>query len=485
MNLSLGAKTDPGKRANNEDFLTTISGREKGLCVDAILIVADGMGGRNFGEQASETAGTVSADVLCEMLAEPQGREIPIQDAIGTALRKANAAVYELSRAEKEYEGMGTTCVIAVITEDRLFVGHAGDSRGYIIHGSKIERVTNDHSFVGEQVRAGTITEEHAKRSRFRNVITRAVGIEPTIEPDIVEMKVDGIQAVMLCTDGLSNELSDEDMERILLRSRTSQEAANRLVDLANRRGGHDNITATVALLVTGPIEVPAEGAPEEEEFFRAPKSKRPNFEVSSTILLSVLLAIASVAAILFGQTLLANGFQFTTQPPFVAPPAVPKPPSPPNYKLFKYGALQVLPDVPIVRDEPLSINPKTHSITVETADGHLLTISPDDVQETKFKLPDAILKSQPAVNLKWDEGSAVPTEQHFAVDQDGNAYFADSGHRAIIQMDPAGRVIRLIAKNQVTHPTAIAVSDIGNIYVINANRLAVVKATPPAPATP
>jgi len=482
MNFSLGAKTDPGKRANNEDFQLTISGREKGLCVNAILIVADGMGGRNFGEQASETAGAVSADVLCEMLAEPQGREIPIQDAIGTALRKANAAVYELSRAEKEYEGMGTTCVIAVITEDRLFVGHAGDSRGYIIPGSHIERVTNDHSFVGEQVRAGTITEENAKRSRFRNVITRAVGIEPTIEPDIVEMKAEGIQAVMLCTDGLSNEVFDEDMERILLRARTSQEAANRLVDLANRRGGHDNITAVVALLVAGPIEAHVEGEPEEEEFFRAPTSKKQSFELSSTLLLSVLLAIASVVAILFGQTLTANGFRFTTQPPFVAPPAPATPPAPPNYKLFKYGDLQVLPDVPILRDEPLSYNPKTHNITVETADGHLLTISPEDMQEAKFKLPDAILKSQPVVDLKWDNGAKLPLEQHFAVDQDGNVYFADSGHRAIIQMDPAGRVLRLIAKNQVTHPTALAVSDTGDIYVINANRLAVVKATPATP---
>ena len=494
MNFSVGAKTDPGRRPNNEDYLVLVHGRERNLTVDAILIVADGMGGRNFGERASETAGTVAADTLCEMLAEPKGRQIPVQDAIGSALRKANAAVYELSQSGKDCEGMGTTCVVAVVAQDRLFVGHAGDSRAYMVRGGVIERITNDHSFVAEQVRAGTITEEHARKSKFRNVITRAVGIEPTIEPDIVEFPLTDVDALLLCTDGLSGELRDADLERILVRASTAQGATDALVDLANKRGGRDNITALVAKFSEGPIRAASGGdddddddEEEEEEFFQPRRRKRTSKKTRANMLpLAAGLAIAFAGATVYlAQVLSAAGFVFQASPPFVAKPPPPPPPPSTDYTKLTYGKVEVVPNVPPLRDEPLLLNPKTHDIFVQTIDGDGMTFGPDGARKRTVVMPNLAYAFTP------DE-SAQKADYHFAVDQDGNVYVANSTLKSIMQVDTDGkqkwiyapakqsdiplrsRVIPVPGK--LLEPTALAVDTDGSIYVIDSGRLKVIR---------
>ena len=144
---------------------------------------------------------------------------------------------------------MGTTCVAAVVQGETLSVAHAGDSRAYLLRDGALERLTDDHSYVAEQVRAGAISEESAQRSRFRNVITRAVGIEPTITPDVSQRPVLPGDTLLLCTDGLTNMVPEDQIARTLQQAPSPQAAAERLIQLANRNGGKDNITAVVARL--------------------------------------------------------------------------------------------------------------------------------------------------------------------------------------------------------------------------------------------
>ena len=252
MNLSVGAKTDPGRRANNEDQLAVVDVRRHRLRADGVLVIADGMGGRNFGERAASAAVETVQETLVEMLDADRADTVNVSDALDSALRKANARVYEVAAQNAESRGMGTTCVAAVVEGDRLFLAHAGDSRAYLLRGQHLVRLTDDHSYVAEQVRAGTLSEENARRSRFRNVITRAIGIEPTITPDLSEHDLQSGDWVLLCTDGLSNMVADPEMVQTLLAASSAQDAADRLVQIASRNGGRDNITAIAARMEAG-----------------------------------------------------------------------------------------------------------------------------------------------------------------------------------------------------------------------------------------
>ncbi len=252
MNLSVGAKTDPGRRANNEDQLAVVDVRRHRLRADGVLVIADGMGGRNFGERAAAAAVETVQDTLIEMLDADRAETVNVSDALDSALRKANARVYEVAAQTAESRGMGTTCVAAVVEGDRLFLAHAGDSRAYLLRGQHLVRLTDDHSYVAEQVRAGTLSEESARRSRFRNVITRAIGIEPTITPDLSEHDIQNGDWVLLCTDGLSNMVAEPEMVQTLSSASSAQDAADRLVQIASRNGGRDNITAIAARIEAG-----------------------------------------------------------------------------------------------------------------------------------------------------------------------------------------------------------------------------------------
>ncbi len=252
MNLSVGAKTDPGRRANNEDQLAVVDVRRHRLRADGVLVIADGMGGRNFGERAAAAAVETVQDILVEMLDADRADLVNVSDALDLALRKANARVYEVAAQTAESRGMGTTCVAAVVEGDRLFLAHAGDSRAYLMRGQHLVQLTDDHSYVAEQVRAGTLSEESARRSRFRNVITRAIGIEPTITPDLSEHDIQNGDWVLLCTDGLSNMVAEPEMVQTLSSASSAQDAADRLVQIAGRNGGRDNITAIVARMEAG-----------------------------------------------------------------------------------------------------------------------------------------------------------------------------------------------------------------------------------------
>lgn len=242
INLDYGYKTDRGRvRDINEDKYLFVND-------DYVLIaVADGMGGHNAGEIAS----TVAIDEI--MKYNLKGSFLDnTQKKLEECISVANSKIYEYSSSTPGCHGMGTTITLGVITEDKLYVANVGDSRAYIIN-DKIEKVTVDHSYVEELKIMGRITEEEAKIHPNKNQITRAVGTESKVKIDIFSRKIEKGDIVLLCTDGLTNIVSDEEIKNIMYDSSNLQCAVDELVAMANNRGGNDNITV-VAYKIDGGI---------------------------------------------------------------------------------------------------------------------------------------------------------------------------------------------------------------------------------------
>ena len=166
-----------------------------------------------------------------------------VLDLMTGAMAAANQAVYEKSNSDRAFAEMGTTIVAAAVREEKLYVAYVGDSRAYLFRKREMQPLTTDHSYVMELVKMGTITKEEAATHPKRNVITRAIGIRDTVETDTVICPVKKGDIVLLCTDGLSGMLQDEDMAKILNKRTTLDRKAAILVEEANRRGGHDNIS--------------------------------------------------------------------------------------------------------------------------------------------------------------------------------------------------------------------------------------------------
>lgn len=229
--------TDAGRRRDmNQDYMfasETAVGKLPNL-----FIVADGMGGHKAGEYASKTA----VETIVEYIKEnDSGLAVA---AIKKAIVEANKKVLKEAIIDIEKEGMGTTIVAATIRDDKLIVANVGDSRLYIINESSITQVTVDHSYVEEMIRSGRIARTEARNHPDKNKITRAVGVFPKIEIDFFEAKVAPGDTVLLCTDGLTNMVEDEDIKRIILGQRDIVEKVATLIEVANKNGGTDNITA-------------------------------------------------------------------------------------------------------------------------------------------------------------------------------------------------------------------------------------------------
>ena len=231
--------SDIGKcRKNNEDAYYISAGEDP---AENIYLVADGMGGCNAGEIAS---GCAIDGFLAHFWKEMKHAENEdVLDLMTGAIAAANQAVYEKSNSDKAFAEMGTTIVAAAVREEKLYVAYVGDSRAYLFRKREMQPLTTDHSYVMELVKMGTITKEEAAMHPKRNVITRAIGIRDTVETDTVIRPIQKGDIILLCTDGLSGMLKDEDMARILNKRTTLDRKAAILVEDANRRGGHDNIS--------------------------------------------------------------------------------------------------------------------------------------------------------------------------------------------------------------------------------------------------
>lgn len=228
------AVTDRGrKRPSNEDAFGYSS--EHGL-----YVVCDGMGGAAAGEIASSLAVDEMLRII-ETRTPTDGEALPqvIEQAIGVA----NQSIYTRSLRNYRLKGMGTTIVALAVDEDRVWVLNVGDSRCYRQRDGELEQLTLDHSLVEEQVRAGRMTRAEAIRSPLKNVITRALGTQGKVTVDVFDFEVQPGDLFLLCTDGLTRELADTEIESLLKLDESLEDRCTHLVDAANKAGGHDNIT--------------------------------------------------------------------------------------------------------------------------------------------------------------------------------------------------------------------------------------------------
>lgn len=237
-------KSHVGKvRSNNEDFIGHFP-----LCDGVhIFVVSDGMGGHNKGEVASRIATTTVISAMENQKSQIEnfietGKLQSVMDLLINSIKMANHAVYEEGEKE-EFFGMGTTMVAAVITGDRLMVANVGDSRCYLMRDDKVKQLTKDNSFVQELVESGIITPEQAATHAQKNVITRAIGTDCDIKVDTYEFELEDEDLIMLCSDGLTNMIKDEELLKILFSTVNLEEKANGLIDKALENGGLDNIS--------------------------------------------------------------------------------------------------------------------------------------------------------------------------------------------------------------------------------------------------
>ena len=240
--------TDVGqKRQVNQDYV--YASEEPVGNLPNLFVVADGMGGHNAGDFASSFA----VQTLVHTIQEDENQN-PIK-IIRNAVEEANWKVLEESKLHVEMSGMGTTMVLVTIIDDYAYVANVGDSRLYLIE-DQILQITKDHSLVQEMVRRGLITKEEAREHPDKNIITRVLGIGPEVEVDLFDIHLKDNSTLLLCSDGLSNMVSDEDIWRIINTSRELKEAGMRLVSLANENGGKDNIAVVLVQPDTKEVQV-------------------------------------------------------------------------------------------------------------------------------------------------------------------------------------------------------------------------------------
>jgi PPM family protein phosphatase len=238
-------RSDVGRqRSSNEDAL---------LLEPPFFVVADGMGGARAGEVASQIA--------TEEFGKEPDDEMPPERLLEAIARSANKRIYELAAADESRRGMGTTLTAAMVVGDEVSLGHVGDSRAYRLRDGKLEQLTKDHSLVAELERTGQISAEAAEHHPQRSIITRALGPEPDVEVDTYTMAGKAGDIYLLCSDGLTGMISDEEVTSILRGSESLEESADALVRAANQSGGKDNITVVLFRL-----DEKEDGESEEED---------------------------------------------------------------------------------------------------------------------------------------------------------------------------------------------------------------------------
>ncbi len=237
------AKTDKGQRRHmNQDYVYATNQPIGEL--PNLFLLADGMGGHKAGDYASRYTVDTLKDYIMERQ-QPMPEIRLLQEGIG----EVNRRLFQMSEQNQNLNGMGTTLVVAYIDGTSLTVGNIGDSRAYLIHGNSIRQITRDHSYVEEMVRRGLMRRGSQEYMSSRNIITRAVGIEPEVEADFFEVELSEGDYLLLCSDGLSNMVDNESIRTIVREETTVQEKVQALIDMANINGGKDNI----GIVLTGP----------------------------------------------------------------------------------------------------------------------------------------------------------------------------------------------------------------------------------------
>jgi len=234
--LRSAARTDVGrKRRANEDRYALAPDR-------GLFLVADGMGGHTAGQVASELAAEAAVGALSAL----EGADLKLSERLRHAVAAANRSIFASSRARPELAGMGTTLVALLAGGGRVALAHVGDSRAYLIRGGRIRQLTDDHSLVAELVRRREISESDARGHPHRHVLTRALGVRRSVEADLAELTPASGDLFVLCSDGLTGHVDDAEIARRAASGPDLERVCDELVELANSRGGEDNITVVL-----------------------------------------------------------------------------------------------------------------------------------------------------------------------------------------------------------------------------------------------
>jgi serine/threonine protein phosphatase PrpC len=239
--------TDVGRvRSINQDCFHLIEDK-------SIYIVADGMGGHAAGDQASRIAVKTITDTLSiyDLANEPPDAEegtdaMSVEELIRFSLQEANEQILLASLSNQHLQGMGTTAIVAMEYRNQLYIGHIGDSRTYLVRDQQIQQLTEDHSVVQQLVKAGAISQEEAQVHPYKNVITRCLGMQASVEPDVMALDLLPGDRVLMCSDGLTNMVTNEQILEVVSGSTEPHPACETLIAMANEQGGTDNITVVL-----------------------------------------------------------------------------------------------------------------------------------------------------------------------------------------------------------------------------------------------
>jgi protein phosphatase len=239
MNLEACGRSDIGKvRSRNEDSYVVLRDQK-------LVVVADGMGGHGNGDVASQ----IAVEAVQEKYLGPDGElegELAIAERLQRAFDHAHDRIRAAGDEDNSLRGMGTTLVAAVIEDKSAVIGHVGDSRAYALRGKTLTQLTEDHSWVHEQVAAGHLSADQARNHPFKSVVTRALGGELPVDVDLRRVRLQPGDLLILCSDGLTTMLTDDEIADVLTEGGSIDEMSQRLIDAANDRGGADNITVVL-----------------------------------------------------------------------------------------------------------------------------------------------------------------------------------------------------------------------------------------------
>ena len=500
-----GFRTDVGRqRSVNED-----AGEAFDLPGGAVaFVICDGMGGMHAGEVAAQEAVRVVRERMTARFSQADVDPIPVLDE---AFRAANDSVNARNRAEQvakraaasENEGeptaaeatldpralMGTTCVAGMIRDDVLYLAHVGDSRAYRWRRGQFQRLTEDHSFVGERVKAGDMTEEEAKKSRFRNIVTRGIGIEETVEPEFRREEIEAGELILICTDGLTTMVEDAEIAGLLyapsLRTATPERISEALVEAANRRGGSDNITV---LAIRAPGAAPPmiqtaqrrlhdadEDSTQEMTQTRENAGAGRGFSTATLIpmllgaglmllLLLVLLALARpLRERLLGGAMPSAGIapgEATPAPSFLTPVTAI------NYAALTYDKPVAFSDQ-LARGDLLTYARGVGLYFVAGSSGNVRRIDP-------MGTPGKPIETLEMVGSEANK--TIPeTQIYITSDPQGNVYIAYTKRRVIVKKAMDGRTLTTLSG--FDRPEAIAVDESGNIFVVDLNQIKICRA--------
>jgi serine/threonine protein phosphatase PrpC len=271
------------------------------LCIDGLYFVADGMGGHSAGEVASDIAVTTLSDLLGDVVANGL-----TADDLAAAIRHANTAILTEALRDRSKAGMGTTLTGLAVADPqhrRVLVANVGDSRTYLWRHGELRQITKDHSHVQSLVDRGAITRAEARVHHQRNIVLRAMGIDPDLEVDVFELDIEDGDRFIVCSDGLVDEADDDAIEMAVRTSADPQDLADSLVILANSNGGRDNITVVVVDFSDAPVDVtePMVRAATDDVTVAIPVERRPSrlldvaafgsFLVSAAIVITVIVS--------------------------------------------------------------------------------------------------------------------------------------------------------------------------------------------------